>query len=97
MCKPVASITAIAAPSNEQKVTSQVDSIPEYLKDLYEKSIDGLSQEQASTVEFLLKSYSDVFSKGPDDIGRAKGTQHKINTGDPQPIRPLSRLQDDFQ
>ena len=30
-------------------------------------------------------------SKGPDDIGRAKGNQGKINTGDAQPIKQAPR------
>jgi hypothetical protein len=68
-----------------------VDSIPEHLQDLYKKSADGLNQEQTTKVESLLKDYNDVFSKGSGDIGRAKGTKHKICTGDAQPIKQAPR------
>ncbi len=68
-----------------------MDSIPKHLHDLYEISVDGLNEEQSAEVASLLINYNDVFSKGPDDIGRAKGTKHKTNTGGAQPIKQAPR------
>ncbi|CAB3981552.1 Retrovirus-related Pol poly from transposon, partial [Paramuricea clavata] len=69
VCEPIACITPIlASSSKEQKVTLDVDSIPEHLQDLYKKNVDGSG-----------------------DIGRAKGTKNKINTGDAQPIKQAPR------
>ncbi len=92
VCEPVACITPmLVRPNKGKQVTSKVDSIPEHLHDLYEKSVDGLNKEQSAEVASLLINYNDVFSKGPDDIGRARGTKHKINTGGAQPIKQAPR------
>jgi len=40
----------------------------------------------------ILKEYSDCFSQGEFDLGRANGVTHKIDTGDSRPIKqPLRR------
>ena len=92
VCEPIACITPLAeSPSKEQTITPKAQSVPDHLQDLYERSTNELNQEQATEVASLLKEYGDVFSKGPNDIGRAKGTTHKINTGDAQPIKQAPR------
>ena len=72
-------------------ITLKAQSVPDHLQDLYEGSTNGLNQEQATKVASLLKEYGDVYSKGPNDIGGAKRTTHKINMGC---AIPLSKLHD---
>ena len=84
VCEPVACITTLAeSPNKEQTVTPKAQSVSDHLQDLYERSTNELNQEQATN--------GDEFSKGPNDIGRAKGTTHKINTGDAQRI-PVKKI-----
>ena len=75
----------------QEQISVQTDSVPTYLGDLLARSINGLNREQAGKISSLLRTYSDVFSKGPHDIGRAKGTLHKINTGDARPTKQTPR------
>ena len=70
VCEPVASITPLTGSSSEEQATTlEAQPVSDHLRDLYERSIDGLSQSQAMKVASLLKEYGDVFSKGPGDIG----------------------------
>ncbi|KAH3850795.1 hypothetical protein DPMN_093268 [Dreissena polymorpha] len=50
--------------STQTKLHQYMDQpIPNHLKDLYEKSVDGKSQEQRRTVAALLCKFSEAFSK----------------------------------
>ena len=52
VCEPVACITPMLVRANKGKqVTSKVDSIPEHLHDLYEKSVDGLNKNNLLEVK----------------------------------------------
>ena len=50
-----------------------------------------LSGEGKRELAALVREFSDIFSKGPDDIGRTHLTQHEINTGDAAPIKQRPR------
>lgn len=66
--------------------------LPEYLKDLYERSIEKLNQSEARLVAPLLIEYQDVFSKGDLDIGLFnRNIKHRIDTGDAKPIKQRLR------
>ena len=53
----------------------------------------GLSSEQLTQMQNLLKEYADIFSLHPSDLGTTDQITHSINTGDHEPIRqPLRRL-----
>ena len=54
--------------------------LPDHLKDLYQRSIDGLDPVRQAQVCKLLCEFSDVFSKGPQDLGHTEEIQHRINT-----------------
>ena len=62
------------------------------------KQPDGLSPNERDKVSGLLYEYSDVFSRGPLDMGRTILVEHTIDTGDHRPIRqglrrhPLAHL-----
>ena len=52
VCEPVACITPMLVRANKGKqVASKVDSIPEHLHDLYEKSVDGLNKNNLLEVK----------------------------------------------
>ena len=62
VCELVACITPMLVRAKKGKeVTSKVDSIPEHLHDLYEKSVDGLNKEQSAKVASLLRWLVTVF------------------------------------
>ena len=48
---------------------------------------DELEMKERKEIIKLLQKYSSVISKGPLDLGRAKHTKHKIETGNIPPIR----------
>ena len=50
-----------------------------------------LSEEGKQELEALVREFSDIFSKGADDIGRTHLTQHEIKTGDAAPINQRPR------
>ncbi len=61
--------------------------VPAYLQPLHEESITGEDEEKAKQVKKLLIEYADIFSKGPDDLGRTELVKHHIQTTDGPPIR----------
>ena len=68
------------------------ENIPEHLRDLYERTIVGMTSKQSSEVFKLLVKYSSVFSRSDEDIGRTGIVRHKIDTGNAHPIKqPLRR------
>ena len=50
-----------------------------------------LSEEGKRQLAALVHEFSDIFSKGADDIGRTHITQHEIKTGDATPIKQRPR------
>ena len=66
-------------------------SMPAYLKDLYLRSVAGLSQNQAAQVKQILIEFSDIFSTHELDIGCYTGTTHRIDTKDALPVRQRMR------
>ena len=51
------------------------------------KADPSLSVQQTASLAFLLDNYSDVFSSGPDDLGRTNVLYHTIDIGDHGPVR----------
>ena len=53
----------------------------------------NLSGKQEGEVTVLLQRYNDVFSKSSGDIGRTNVLQHRIDTGNEEPVKqPLRRI-----
>ena len=64
-----------------------------HLKELYERSVAALDEDEFQGVHKLLHEFSDIFSAGPHDLGCTDLIKHQINTGDAPPIRqPVRRL-----
>ena len=68
-----------------------LDELPSHLQDLFERSAVHLDESQMSSLKSLLIKFKDTFSRNSDDIGRTSITQHKINTGNANPIRQQAR------
>ncbi len=88
-CEPVDSVMRPEDPAVAQGTVSE--EVPAHLFDLFQRSTDGLPLEQQRSVCQLLSEFSDVFSKGPQDLGHTDLVQHHIHTGDATPIRQAPR------
>ena len=89
VCASVQSVLS----KDADKIEHSSQALPDHLRDLYSRSVDGLNPERRTQICKLLCEFSDVFSKGPQDLGRTDVIQHRINTQDAVPIRqPPRRL-----
>ena len=97
VCEPVQSVLSLKENPGQQQPAAK---LPKHLEELYQASIDGLTRAQQTQVCNLLSEFPDVFSQGPQDLGRTDLVQHRIDTRDASPIRqpprrlPLAKQQD---
>lgn len=71
------------APSNQ--------TLPNHLQELYDRSSEGLNQDESQMLFQLLSDFSDIFSTGEMDLGCLKGVKHHINTGNATPVKQKFR------
>ena len=70
-----------------QEIKQVYDAVPPHLKDLFERSIVNLYDDQAIVLGKTLIVFSDVFAKSDFDIGCfSGGIVHDIDTGDCKPV-----------
>ena len=74
----------IARRVHADKLTAPV---PEHLRELYEKSIKGKSEEQKRKIHNLLLDHQNVFAKDEFDIGWTNLVEHTIDTGNSRPVK----------
>lgn len=67
--------------------------VPDHLADLFQRSKEELTDEEATVLAKLLTKYQHVFSKTSEDVGRTDLVQHSINTGTANPARQPPRRQ----
>ena len=68
-------------------------SLPKHLQPLLEGLASDVTVRQKHQLASVLDKYQDVFSNGPNDIGRTNLVNHEIDTGESRPIRvPARRL-----
>ena len=64
--------------------------LPDDYKNIYSitnvEKFTSLSRDQKDLVQNLFKQYNEIFAKNDRDIGLAKDTNHKIDTGSHQAI-----------
>ena len=65
--------------------------LPEHLQEMYETSINNLTQDEAISVKALLLKHARIFSNSHSDLGFCDIIPHRINTGLDAPIRILPR------
>lgn len=61
------------------------------VSDQFDLDTMDMTEEQTATLVRLLDEYSDVFSSGPDDLGRTGVVNHQIDTGNPPSIKQAPR------
>ena len=61
--------------------------VPEHLKDLYERTVVDKSDSTKVTVAELLTTHSETFSRDDDDLGCTHLATHEIDTGKAKPIK----------
>ena len=68
------------------------DNMPQHLVDMFQRGCKHLTPTEVDSLAEVLLKYQNVFSKGPDDIELTKVYEHRIDTGDSEPVRlPLRR------
>lgn len=65
--------------------------VPEHLKDLFERSTEGIDEKFHEQIAKLLCENQDIFATSDTDIGKTDFVKHQINTGDIPPIRERPR------
>ena len=98
-CETIHSVLASQVDAERRMVTGCTQNakilvkLPPHLKELYERSVAALDEDEFQGVHKLLHEFSDIFSAGPHDLGCTDLIKHQINTGDAPPIRqPVRRL-----
>ena len=78
------------ASSQEQETTSESTSFEDLGVNIDTENHSDDQQEQANT---LLSKWSDIFSKGPTDLGKAGIVRHEINLTNETPFKdPYRRI-----
>ena len=73
--------------------SQETGDLPNHLKDLYTRSAEGLGEGQQRQLLELVCEFQDIFSRGPQDLGRTGLAKHEIDTGTAAPVRqPPRRL-----
>ena len=73
--------------SDEEVANFNPDLIPDFLRDLYERSKGLLDDRQKARFGKLLITLQEAFSKDENDIGKITNYVHKLNTGDAKPVK----------
>nr|XP_054752825.1 uncharacterized protein LOC129258609 [Lytechinus pictus] len=73
------------------QLSSKEIDLPEYLTDLYERSIQEVQEQYHAPIAKLLTTYQDVFSKGDYDLGKTNLVKHTVDTGQTRPIKQRPR------
>ena len=66
-------------------------SLPEHLRDLYDRSVVGLKGKQQVQLHSLLLEFQDVFSRHDLDLGCLTAVKHRIDTKDAPPVKQRMR------
>ncbi len=89
-CEPISSVVS-GSPSDLDSCNSGGLCLPEHMRPLYERCASELQPHQQQEVIQLLCQNADVFSRGPEDLGRTDVVKHHLETSNASPIRQLPR------
>ena len=101
--KPVTSVAELELPGvDSQCAPSEVEqtprsgefkgqTLPDPLRELWQRSTEGLAEEECEEVAKLLHRRKDVFSLSEQDLGRTNLVTHHIDTGNARPIKQQPR------
>ena len=79
--KPPAVMTVRKSPASLPKKTK------EELATMFNLETSKMSQQETKKLLGLLDEFQDVYSRGPDDLGRTSKVYHQIPTGSAKPIK----------
>ena len=65
--------------------------LEEHVKELYERSIEGLTFQESRRVRHLFLDFPDIFARNKQDIGKTTMCKHDIETGDERPVKQRPR------
>ena len=65
--------------------------LPDHMKDMFQRIVEELSNDQLLRLYLLLISREKVFSKGDTDLGIFTAVKHHIDTGNSIPIKQRMR------
>ena len=65
--------------------------LPDHLQQLFDRSVEELSQEQRDGLQRLLATYRDAFAIDANDIGLTNWVTHDVDTGQESPVRQRPR------
>ena len=94
ICEPVCGVSIseeVGDGLGNVKRTQAGTKLPDHVRELYEKSIIGLDENQKKMLFNLLCEFSGLFSQGSHDLGRTDLVKHHINTGTVTPVRQPPR------
>ena len=70
-----------------RKLSKESEELPQHLKDLYERTVVEMSEDQKEQVKALLIDFQDIFAKNDTDLGCFTAIKHKIETGNEEPVK----------
>lgn len=65
--------------------------VPKDTEVFIQQATEHLPKGEKDSAELLLRRFQEVFANGETDLGRTNLVQHRINTGDHQPIKQAPR------
>ena len=87
----------ITVASTQESVSETTSDHRSTMWKMVDKVDDRLTHREKEQLYVLLLDYSDIFAQSPDDFGRTGKIQHRVDTGDSQPIRQQTRRMPTFQ
>jgi predicted aspartyl protease len=81
----------VTTPEESSVTKREVEGDYDHMKCIFDSLPETLSREQREKAIDLLKSKSDIFSKGEYDLGRTQLLLHHIDTGSHAPVRQTLR------
>ena len=79
-------VTEVKGPTDEEECLGHTKELPEHLKDLFQRSIEYLNDDEQDQLAKLLIEFEDVFAKSEFDFGDFMDIVHDIDTGSSKPI-----------
>ena len=91
ICEPVSQDTEVVQVNKVNRIPDGEQQLPDFLKDLYNRSADNLSEVERQDIEKLLIKYQRAFSTNEFDLGSFNALEHTIDTGEAAPIKQRLR------
>ena len=83
--------TEVKGPTDEEECLGHTKELPEHLRDLFQRSIEYLNDDEQDQLAELLIEFEDVFAKSEFDLGDFTDIVHDIDTGSSKPIKQRMR------